>query len=154
MEKFLRFLTCLVVCFIPGVLGSLPTFESIENWYAVLNAPSFTPPNWVFSPVWSLLYLLMAVSLYRVTVKQTAASGRAASFFGVHLLLNVLWSYVFFGLQDIEGGVSVIAVLWLMIVGTIALYWKVDKVAAALQVPYLAWVSFASALNIGFYLLN
>lgn len=154
MEKSLRFTICLILCFAPGILGSLPTFDSIENWYPSLTAPELTPPNWVFSPVWSLLYLLMAISLYRISSKKTPASDRASVFFGVHLLLNLLWSYVFFARHDLEGAVSVIVVLWLMIAALIGLYWKVDKIAAVLQLPYLGWVSFAGFLNIAFYLLN
>jgi tryptophan-rich sensory protein len=139
-----------------GFVGSIFTFSAIPTWYASLVKPVFSPPNWLFGPVWTTLYALMGIAAYRISVR-----GRSKKFdqqsirlFLWHLVVNALWSIVFFGLRNIGGGLVVIGALWVMIAVLIARFWKTDRIAAALLLPYIAWVSFASLLNYQLWLLN
>jgi tryptophan-rich sensory protein len=131
-----------------GVLGSIPTARAIPTWYRSLEKPSWNPPDAVFGPVWTTLYLLMGVAL--VLVRRRAggsATDAAQAVFGLQLVLNLAWSFVFFGNRDPRGALAVIGLLWVSILATIAAFWRVRPVAALLLVPYLAWTSFASVLN-------
>lgn len=141
----------ILICELAGVIGSFFTASSIPTWYAALERPDFSPPNWVFAPVWITLYAMMGVSAYLVyeTGKKDALRP-----FGAQLALNTAWSIVFFGLQSISGGLLVIILLWLAIVWTIIGFLKVSKTAAYLLIPYLLWVSFASVLNYFIFMLN
>lgn len=124
-------------------------------WYDGLSKPSWTPPSWLFGPVWTLLYLAMAVAAWRVW--KTNGFGGARSALGVYLLqlvANAAWSWVFFGRQDIAGGLGVIVVLWVLIAVTLVLFWRHDRVAGSLLVPYLVWVTYAGALNLQLLRLN
>lgn len=154
MNKTLRLILCVLLCFLPGILGSLATTPNIPEWYDLLNKPSFTPPGWLFGPVWTLLYVLMGVALFLVTAKKNKRSVQAAWFFVAHLFVNGLWSFVFFGFHQIEWALVVIALLWIMIVTSIVLFKRIDKRAAWLLAPYLLWVSFASVLNASLAFLN
>lgn len=128
---------------------------NIPTWYAQLDKPWFNPPNWVFGPVWSTLYLLMGIALYLVwTAKTKDSKKRAYSIFGAQLVLNLLWSVVFFGLHQSWLAVVVIVALWITIALTIREFAKFSRPAAWLLVPYIAWVTFASALNIAVAVLN
>jgi tryptophan-rich sensory protein len=153
-----RLFLSLAVAFAAGAIGSIVTFPSITTWYAGLDKPFFSPPNWVFGPVWTLLYALMGISLYLVWTakikgkKQTKRGAYIA--FGAQLLLNSLWSAVFFGLHQPWAGVGVIAALWFTIVATMWLFWPISRRAVYLLVPYLLWVGFAGALNIAVAMLN
>lgn len=133
-----------------GLVGSLFTFSAIPTWYATLNKPSFSPPNWVFGPVWTTLYILMGISLYLVWSK----GKRGVALFKFHLVINALWSILFFGLRSPILGLITIIILWIMILALIKIFWKIDKTASVLLWPYLAWVSFASVLNLAILLLN
>jgi translocator protein len=133
-----------------GLLGSIPTARAIPAWYRSLEKPAWNPPNWVFGPVWTTLYGLMGVALVLVRRAPGADAGqraRAQAIFGVQLALNLAWSFVFFGGRDLRGALGVIAALWISILATMVSFWPIRRVAAALLVPYLAWVSFASLLN-------
>ena len=133
-----------------GVLGAVWTAQSVKTWYPTLNKPSFRPPNWVFGPVWTTLYAMMAVVMYTVSERREAdpAVLRAAKIlWGVQLLLNLLWSYLFFGRRSPLAGLVEIVMLWVAIVATIVAFAKVSRGAALLMVPYLLWVSFASVLT-------
>lgn len=143
-------------CFGAALLGGLATRTSVGGWYAQLARPSIAPPNEVFGPVWTLLYLLMALSLFLVWRRQEAGVrvGAALALFGLQLALNVAWSVVFFGLQSIGGGLAVIVPLWLTIALTIGRFWPVSRPAALLLLPYWLWVTFAIALNFAFWRLN
>lgn len=136
-----------------GALGSVFTTPEIPTWYAGLNHPSFTPPDWVFAPVWTTLYVLMAIAAFRVW-KSRGLNSREMIAYGVQLALNLGWSVVFFGLHQIAAALVEIAVLWVAILTTIVFFGRVDRVAGILLIPYLGWTSFAAALNWAFWALN
>jgi translocator protein len=148
-------LVAIVVCFAAAGVGSLATMDAIPTWYAALRKPSWNPPNWVFGPVWSLLYLMMAVAAWQVWRTAGWPGARPAlGLFAVQLLLNVGWSVVFFGLHRPGWAFAEIVVLWCAILATLLAFRAVSPVAALLLVPYLLWVSFASALNLAIWRLN
>lgn len=140
-----------VLCEAAGVAGTVFTTQAIPEWYAFLNKPTFSPPNWLFGPVWTTLYLLMGVSAWLVWRQKGA---QALGVFWVQLALNALWTPLFFGLQSPLLGLLCIMGMWLAIAWTIVRFWPVSRAAALLLVPYLAWVSFASVLNAAIYVLN
>ncbi len=154
--NWLKLLTSVAACQLAGILGALFTRAAIPAWYAGLQKPQFTPPNWLFGPMWISLYLLMAVAAYLVWQKGLAAKGvRAAlTVFLIQLLLNALWSPVFFGLRSPLAGAVIIVLLWLAILAAIVAFAKISPLAAWLLVPYILWVTLASALNISIYILN
>ncbi len=124
-------------------------------WYAALARPAWSPPNWIFAPVWTLLYLLMGVSAWLVWRRAGFGGARLAlGIFGVQLALNALWSWLFFGLHRPDLALVDIVLLWGAILAVVILFGRVDKVAGALQLPYLAWVTFAMALNGAIWWLN
>ena len=145
-----------VLCMLAGLVGSFFTTPKISGWYAGINKPSFTPPGWIFGPVWTALYVLMGIALYLVWRKGLAAKGVkvALAVFLAQLVLNALWSYAFFGAQSPLAGLVVIVALWAMIAASIAAFAPISRAAAALLVPYILWVSFALILNTSIYLLN
>jgi benzodiazapine receptor len=127
------------------------------DWYASLVKPGWTPPPWVFGPAWTILYAMMAVAAWRLWRRRDAlprASRRALALFAVQLALNLAWTPVFFGMQRPDLALAVILLLWVAIAATIVAAWKACKTAAALLVPYLAWVTFATALNAAIWRLN
>jgi tryptophan-rich sensory protein len=146
----------IAVCLAAGVIGSLFTTPKIPGWYASLAKPSFTPPSWLFGPVWTALYILMGISLFLVWRKGLAVREVriALVVFLVQLVLNAAWSLAFFGGESPGAGLAVIIPLWIGIVASIALFAPISKGAAILLVPYLLWVSFATILNGSIYLLN
>ncbi len=135
-------------------MGSIFTFSAIPNWYVTLNKPFFSPPNWVFGPVWTILYILMGISLYLVWISKSKIKQNAINLFFVQLGLNVLWSILFFGLRNPALALIDIVALWVAIFLTIKSFSKINKLAGNLQIPYLAWVTFASILNLSIVLLN
>lgn len=145
----------IVVCFAAAGLGSLATAAQVApgGWYASLDKPFFTPPSWLFGPVWTTLYLAMAVSGWLVWRKRGLA-GTAMALFFIQLALNTLWSILFFGLESPGLALIEIAVLWTAILLTIRAFGGISRPAALLLVPYLAWVTFATLLNAGIWLLN
>ncbi|NTU73221.1 tryptophan-rich sensory protein [Candidatus Roizmanbacteria bacterium] len=147
---------CIGISLFAGALGSLATFPSIPTWYATLHKPTYTPPNWVFGPVWTTLYILMGIALYLVFQKKTKKVERIRGIylFFTQLALNVIWSVVFFGIHQIGGGCVVIVLLWLTIALTILNFYKISKPAAYCLVPYLVWTSYASFLNFSLLFLN
>ena len=134
--------------FLVGALGSIPTAAAIPGWYRDLDKPDWNPPDAVFGPVWTTLYALMGIALVlaRRESRDRSRAG-AETVFGLQLALNLAWSFVFFGSRSLRGGLVVIGLLWLSIVACIIEFRRVSRVAALLLVPYLGWVSFASALN-------
>jgi translocator protein len=139
-----------------GALGSLATIPNIDTWYEHLTKPSFNPPNWIFGPVWTILFLLMGIALYLVW-REGISKERvkfAMTLFGAQLAFNIIWSYLFFGLNNPGYAFAEIIALWIAIAATIAAFWQVKKSAAYLMLPYLAWVSFAAILNYAIWLLN
>lgn len=140
-----------------GFVGSLFTAPAIQGWYTTLVRPELAPPNWVFGPVWTTLYVMMAVAAFLVWQRKDALFSKkkvALGLYALQLGLNTAWSYFFFGQQEIGFALGVIAALWLMIALTMYWFYKISKPAAYLLVPYLLWVSFASYLNYQFWLLN
>jgi len=156
MKKALGILVFVLICELAGFIGSVFTTPSIPGWYAALDKPSFNPPNWVFAPVWTILYALMGISAYLVYEKglKRIEVRKALAVFAGQLVLNTLWSIVFFGAHMILGAAVIIVFLWGMILATIWLFSRISKAAAYLLVPYILWVSFAAVLNISLYVLN
>ena len=145
----------ILICFGAAWLGSRFTAPSIGGWYATLRKPAWTPPNWVFGPVWSLLYLSMAVAVWLVWRKAGISGERLAlELFALQLFLNVAWSAIFFGAHRPGVAFAEIVLLWLMILATIVSFRPVSRAAAWLLVPYLLWVAFAAALNYSIWRLN
>jgi benzodiazapine receptor len=151
-----KLLFSIIACEFAGFIGSLFTTPSIPTWYASLNKPSFNPPNWLFAPVWTTLYAFMGVSLFLVWSKglNNRRVKLALVVFIVQLILNVLWSMVFFGLRSLVGGEVVIGVLWITILFTVMRCLKVSKIAGLLLIPYIVWTSFAAILNTAILILN
>ena len=156
MKTYVRLIISVVLCQAAGIVGSLFTAPAINSWYAGLRRPAFSPPNWVFAPVWTTLYLLMGISLFMVwnVGLEKSAVKKSIMIFSIQLLLNILWSYLFFGLRSPLMGFIEIVVMWLMILLTMLSFFKISKKAALLLVPYLAWVSIASYLNYSILVLN
>lgn len=146
---------CLVLCFIAAAIGSALTLPQIPTWYEGLVKPWFNPPNAVFGPVWTILYALMAVAMWRVWMRsEGAVRRRAAGVFALQLALNVAWSAAFFAAHSPGAGLIVIVALLAAIIATILVFGPIDRPAAWLLAPYLAWVSFASVLNAAVFVLN
>jgi benzodiazapine receptor len=156
MTAILILVGAIVLCMLAGAIGSLVTITGPGSWYDLLVKPSFNPPSWIFFPVWTTLYVLMGISLFLVLMEQKKGHDVLIPLllFGVQLVLNVLWSYLFFGLESAGAGLAGIAVLWIFIVATLITFFKVNRVAAILLVPYLVWVSFAAILNYAIFRLN
>ena len=149
-------IVCILICQAAGFIGSLFTAPAIPNWYANLAKPFFTPPNYVFAPVWTTLFLMMGVSLFLIWRKSGVVDTirPALILFGVQLLLNVLWSVMFFGLRSPFAAFIEILFLWFAILATIMLFFSLSKAAGILLVPYILWVSFATVLNFMIWRLN
>lgn len=154
-KNMVKLVASIVICEGAGGIGGVFTVSAIPAWYATLAKPSFTPPNSVFSPIWITLYLLMGIAVFLVWRHELKdAVVPAFILFWVQLVFNVLWSVVFFGFKSPLGGVVVIVILWLLILFTIIKFFGISKLAGSLLLPYIVWVSIASYLNIGVWLLN
>jgi translocator protein len=155
----LHFLALLLIAGLPviavSVLGGWVTARNM-SWYAGLAKPAFTPPGWLFGPVWTLLYVLMAFAIWRVLRLPEATPGRTAALalLGAQLLLNAAWSWMFFGLQSPLAGLVNIVPQWLLVLAAILAVWQVDRIAAAGLLPLAAWVGFAVILNLSVWRLN
>lgn len=151
-----RLIAAIVLTQLAGLIGSIFTAPSIATWYAMIQKPSFTPPNFVFGPVWTALFLLMGISLYIVWGKGLHRKNvrNAIYVFAAQLALNVVWSALFFGLQNPAAAFVEIILLWIAIALTIVKFYVIDKRAAYLLVPYIVWVSFAAFLNYSIWVLN
>lgn len=139
-----------------GIIGSVFTFTAIPTWYETLIQPSFRPPNWLFAPVWTTLYLLMGIAAYRVWthgVKKKKVR-EALIYFIAQLVFNALWSILFFGLRSPGAALMEIIVLWSLIIATMVRFYRIDRVAGYLFIPYSIWVTFASVLNASIWYLN
>ena len=147
-----------VACELVGASGAVFTASGLESWYGSLARPELAPPNWVFGPVWTTLFALMGAAAWLVWREldgpDRGAARRALWLFAGQFGLNVAWSAAFFGARSIAAGLAVIVALWLAILGTVLAFERVDRRAAALLLPYLAWVSFAGYLNYAFWTLN
>jgi tryptophan-rich sensory protein len=155
MNKILKLFLLVLVCEGVGILGSIFTFSAIPTWYAGLNKPFFSPPNFVFGPVWTTLYFLMGISLFLVLEKNLKKEKQKLIFlFSLQLLLNFIWSFIFFGAQNPPLAFVNIIALWFSIAILIYKFWPYSRLASILLMPYLAWVSFASLLNLAIVILN
>ena len=154
-DDIFPFLIFLLITFLSAFIGSFFTTKSINSWYQFLNKPSFAPPNWLFAPVWSILYFLMAISAFLIWKKKKEINVREAlMFYFVQLILNALWSIVFFGLKSPFFGFLEILILWLFIFLTMLKFYEIEKLASYLLIPYILWVSFAGILNFFILILN
>ncbi len=138
-----------------GAVAGMFTSQAVPTWYASLNRPSFSPPNWVFGPVWTSLYILLGISFFLIW-KEEASKERdlAIKVFSIQMLLNFAWSFLFFYFNLIGAALIEIILLWTSIAAMIYLFYKIKPVAAYMNIPYLLWVSFATILNAGYYFLN
>lgn len=144
-----------IVCFSVSAIGGLVTAQSVQTWYPTLDKPGFTPPDWLFAPVWTALYAAMAVAGWLVWRKVGFAGGRLAlGLFAVQLALNCSWSILFFGAHAIGAALVDIIALWFVILAATAVFWRIDRLAEVLFVPYLLWVGYAAALNGAIWLRN
>jgi tryptophan-rich sensory protein len=157
MNKLTKILTVVVTCLVIGYFSGIVTRSAIIDWYPTLIKPSFNPPNWVFAPVWSTLYIMIGIAAGLVWDRmesETEKVKKALIVFAIQLALNALWSYLFFGLRNpMLAGLEII-LLWLMIYETYLQFSKINKIAGYLFIPYLAWVSFAMVLNGSIWWLN
>lgn len=156
MKKILALIIWIAIAFIPGAAGNFFTLQSIPTWYASLIKPAFNPPNWVFGPVWTLLYISMGLAAHLVWEKreEDRIVKYALLLFFAQLTLNGLWSIIFFGKQDILLALIEIILLWFLILATIIKFYGIRPFAGLILIPYLLWVSFAGILNFNLWMLN
>ncbi len=153
-QKWLGLPAWVLVAFVPSATA---VFVKPGLWYDTLNWPARTPPSWVFGPVWTLLYLLMGIAAWRVWAKRGFGDPQtrtALVLFLIHLILNAAWTWLFFGLHMLTAAAVEIVILWAMIVVLVMLFWKRDRIAGAVLLPYLMWVTYAVTLSIGFAVMN
>ncbi|MEJ2306479.1 MAG: tryptophan-rich sensory protein [candidate division WOR-3 bacterium] len=146
----------IIICQLAGIIGSIFTTPAIPTWYANINKPTFRPPNWVFAPVWTTLFLLMGIALFLIWRKGLNEKDIkiAIAVFAFQLVLNTLWSFLFFGLESPFAAFIEIIFLWVAILASIILFFRISRLAGALLIPYILWVSFASILNFSIWRLN
>jgi tryptophan-rich sensory protein len=155
MNKVIQFLLCIGLTLLVGSLSGIATATGVKDWYLTINKPSFNPPNYLFGSFWTVLYLLMGISLYLVLQStDRLLKKRALIIFCIQISLNFLWSFFFFKFHMIGLALIDIIGIWLLIVGMIPAFYKINKVAGLIQFPYLCWVSFAGVLNAAIYTLN
>lgn len=156
IKKLSKIFAAIIIAGLAGAIGSVFTGSAIQTWYTALARPSFAPPNFLFGPVWTTLYIFMGIASYLIFEKgwERKDVKRALNIYLAQLVLNALWSIVFFGLHAIGWALVVIIALWILILMTILSFRKISKPAAYLLVPYILWVTFATALNYGFFVLN
>ena len=154
--NILKLVASIVICQLAGFIGSIFTRPSIPTWYATLKKPPFTPPNWLFAPVWTALFVLMGVSAFLVWRDRSGGQRVrvALTIFAIQLVLNMLWSIAFFGFRSPLAGLIVILVLWIAILSTILNFLKVSEMAGILLFPYILWVTFAAVLNASIFAMN
>lgn len=156
MSNVVKLVVAVAVPLLVGGLSGLATARSVQDWYPGLVKPSFNPPSWVFGPVWTLLYLMMGIAAFLVWQKGWASGAvkTALALFAIQLILNGLWSILFFGLRSPGLALADIILLWLSVGATMVLFWGLTPVAGMLLLPYEAWVTFAALLNGSIYILN
>lgn len=156
VQDIIKLVVSIIVCQLAGLIGSLFTTPAIPTWYAALQKPAFTPPNWLFAPAWLTLYLLMAIAAFLIWRQGLAQKEvkTALLIFALQLILNALWSVAFFGFRSPLAGLIVIALLWVAILFTLIKFFRLSVPAGVLLLPYILWVSFAAVLNISIWQLN
>ncbi len=154
-RNVLKLIIAVVVSELAGVIGAIFTTPAISGWYTTLIRPSFSPPNWLFAPVWTLLFALMGIALFLIWKNNTATRKNTAYwFFFIQLILSIVWSIIFFYYHNISGAFIEIIFLWIVIFATIIAFYKISKPAGYLLLPYIVWVSFAAILNFVIWRLN
>jgi len=156
LRDILKLIIAVLIVELAGVIGGSFTAPAISNWYPTLSKPALNPPNWIFAPVWTTLYALMGVAaflIWRHGLRQRKVRV-ALTIFSVQLVLNIFWSIIFFGFQNPYLAFIEILILWLAIIWTILVFYKISRLAACLLMPYIIWVSFAAYLNYFIWLLN
>lgn len=153
--NYFKFLSSLAISFSAAAIGSLATTPNIPTWYASLEKPFFNPPNWLFGPVWSILYILIGLSLYMLwTVPSKKSKRTAYIIFAIQMTFNALWSLIFFGLHQTWIGLAVIILLDISVVVSIVKLRRYSTLAGLLFIPYLGWICFATILNASIAILN
>lgn len=158
MVKLIKLIVSIIITLVAGAIGSIFTASAIPTWYLTLKKPFFNPPNYLFAPVWTILYILMGIAFFLIWTskdqKKKSFKRKCFIYFFAQLVFNVLWSIGFFGLHSPLLGFIIILILWYLIFKTIVYFAKVEKTAAYLLYPYIAWVSFAAILNFAVLILN
>jgi benzodiazapine receptor len=156
MKAIVKLISSVSICLLTGFVGSFSTMDSVGTWYADLSKPSFNPPDWAFGVVWPILYVMMGVSAFLIWRKGISSKRAkvAMGWFVFQLVLNGLWTPIFFGVHMIGLALAEIIVLWVSILITIFAFWRISITAACLLIPYILWVSFAMALNAALWHLN
>jgi translocator protein len=156
MKPIFKLIISIAIPLAVGALSGYFTSESVSGWYSTINKPSFNPPNWIFAPVWTVLYILMGIACYIVWKRSADLHSKRGALivYGIQLALNFAWSILFFYFQQPGWALAEIILLWIFIFITILQFGKISSVAAWLLVPYIAWVSFAALLNFNIWELN
>jgi len=155
MKNSIKLIICITVPLLIGGISGFATATSITDWYVGINKPSFNPPNYLFGPVWTTLYILMGISFYMILqTPSTEFRKKAIAIFCIQLFLNFCWSFIFFKFQLLGLAFIEIIFMWFSILTMIIIFFEINKKAALLQIPYLLWVSFASVLNGSIWFLN
>lgn len=155
VENILKFIISISLTLSAGAIASFFTFEAIATWYITLNKPSFNPPNWLFGPVWTTLYIILGVSLFLIWKEnRSKVRDQALTIFGIQMALNFFWSFLFFYINQIGIALIEIVLLWSSILLMIRYFYKIYPIAAYINIPYLLWVTFATALNAAYFILN
>jgi tryptophan-rich sensory protein len=154
MKKGTKLSLSILLPLIIGGISSYFTASNIESWYVTLNKPSFNPPNYLFGPVWTTLYVLMGISFFLIISSAKKEKNKLIGIYLIQLTLNFLWSFIFFKFHALGIAAVEIIILWISILMMIMMFYKANKWAGLINIPYLLWVSFASVLNISIYLLN
>lgn len=154
-KEVIKLLVSIVLPLSLGAIAGMFTSQSVSGWYETLNRPSFNPPNWIFGPVWTTLYILMGISLYLIWKQDVSKErNRAILVFLVQLILNFCWSFIFFYFNLIGIALLEIILLWINILIMLVLFYRIRPLAAYINIPYFIWVTFATILNASYYFLN
>jgi translocator protein len=155
LSKFLTLLICILIPLITGSISGLANVGNVNEWYVNLIKPAFNPPSYLFGPVWTILYILMGISLYLVWKSPLGKTRKQALIiFSIQMFLNFIWTFIFFYFKQTGFALVDIILLWLLIIAMILLFKRINKTAAFIQIPYLLWVSFATVLNASIWMLN
>lgn len=154
--KPLAFIISIAITLGIGALGSWATAQSVKTWYLTINKPSFNPPNWLFAPVWTTIFILVGIAAYLVWIKKDKITHfpRTFAIYAIQLILNLAWSFIFFYLHEIGFALAEIILLLVVIIINAITFYKIDKWAGLLFIPYILWVSFASFLTYNIFILN
>jgi len=157
LSRPFKIIVMIVTCVVIGAIAGLLTQEGVDTWYKTIEKPSFNPPNWIFAPVWSTLYVMMGIAaglVWHEMDRQKETVKKGLTYFAIQLGLNAFWSFIFFGLHNPFLALIEIVLLWLMIYETFIQFNKVNKIAGYLFIPYMLWVTFATLLTASIWWLN